>query len=619
MATRRLGQVALGVTLLLSAVLVFGSASAAPVVYPFTYIITASGSETITVYPDQTFTWWARTAATEFWWQRINNAANKSIDHSGYRLTHYDTLYPPAGCNIVDWHYTVNVSSHGGSDSGSYVDSNALNIRSFTGGYYTYQQYCCRWFFGQCWQWCYAPVTYPGQYAATYSVDCDCQQQTPVTQEHGPFSAAVNATQSVLTLGQFGPPPPQHGGSIIGPSLSVWDDSVTVDTWPAGDQAQARTTASETATRSWTATEDGAGEVSYADGDKYIADATLNAPNGDTVWTVELTGGGDHVAVWLDGNRLYARTLNTPPTADAGGPYAADEGRPLTFDASASSDNETPDALRYGWDFNNDGTPDVFAAVTDHSFADGPADNPVTLTVCDPDDACASDTTTVRVANLPPLVAAGDDVTALRNAPIDLAGTWLDAAGALDQPFTWQWTLPDGTPGGTGDAGDTARATTGFALQGTYALTLTVRDADGDAGHDTLTVTVLNQPPVCTAARATPDRLWPVNHKFTNVTLGGLSDADGDPLALTISGVWQDEPVDSHGDGRNTPDAIIRGAAVDLRAERAGDGNGRIYHVLFTADDGHGGVCSGDVTVGVPHSSQVTAVDDGPTYLSTTP
>jgi hypothetical protein len=56
------------------------------------------------------------------------------------------------------------------------------------------------------------------------------------------------------------------------------------------------------------------------------------------------------------------------------------------------------------------------------------------------------------------------------------------------------------------------------------------------------------------------------------------------------------------GDGDTCPDATGVGSAVaQLRAERAGGGDGRVYHVGFTADDGQGGQCSGAVTVCVPH------------------
>jgi hypothetical protein len=60
---------------------------------------------------------------------------------------------------------------------------------------------------------------------------------------------------------------------------------------------------------------------------------------------------------------------------------------------------------------------------------------------------------------------------------------------------------------------------------------------------------------------------------------------------------------------------------AEVRAERDGGGNGRVYHISFTADDGHGGTCSGEVLVGVPHDQGVEGdpADDGALYDSTIP
>ncbi|MBI2877021.1 MAG: hypothetical protein HYY20_09085 [Candidatus Tectomicrobia bacterium] len=51
----------------------------------------------------------------------------------------------------------------------------------------------------------------------------------------------------------------------------------------------------------------------------------------------------------------------------------------------------------------------------------------------------------------------------------------------------------------------------------------------------------------------------------------------------------QDAPVNGLGDGDTSPDAVLQGSSVLLRAERSGQGNGRVYAVHFTADDGLGG------------------------------
>lgn len=115
--------------------------------------------------------------------------------------------------------------------------------------------------------------------------------------------------------------------------------------------------------------------------------------------------------------------------------------------------------------------------------------------------------------------------------------------------------------------------------------------------------------------------LWPVNHKTRSVDILGVTDPEGDAVTITIDAVFQDELVDApgSGDGPTTPDAVGVGTSTAmLRAERAGNGNGRVYHVLFTARAASG-TCSGEVLVGAPTSQgrKGAPVDDGPLYDST--
>jgi hypothetical protein len=126
-----------------------------------------------------------------------------------------------------------------------------------------------------------------------------------------------------------------------------------------------------------------------------------------------------------------------------------------------------------------------------------------------------------------------------------------------------------------------------------------------------------NQPPDCSKVSAGPN-LWPPNHKFRKVTLSGLTDPDGDAVTLTITGVTQDEPLNALGDGNFAPDAILSGNDLQLRAERSGLGDGRVYRIAFTGSDGNGGTCSGVATVGVPHDQGAhdTPIDSGGVYNS---
>ena len=115
---------------------------------------------------------------------------------------------------------------------------------------------------------------------------------------------------------------------------------------------------------------------------------------------------------------------------------------------------------------------------------------------------------------------------------------------------------------------------------------------------------------------------WPVNHSLATVDVLGVTDPDGDGVTITVDSIFQDEPIDGLGDGDTSPDGFGVGTSTaQVRAERAGNGNGRVYHIGFTADDGHGGACSGEVLVSVPKSQAASgaAVDDGALYDSTQP
>ena len=129
-----------------------------------------------------------------------------------------------------------------------------------------------------------------------------------------------------------------------------------------------------------------------------------------------------------------------------------------------------------------------------------------------------------------------------------------------------------------------------------------------------------NIPPNCSNAVASLDLLWPPNHEYVPISIQGVTDPDGDPVVITIVGIFQDEPVDNLGDGATFPDGDGVGTGVAMiRAERDGGGNGRVYHIGFEAVDTFGNVCSGEVLVGVQHrrGMQNTPIDDGPIFDST--
>jgi hypothetical protein len=127
-----------------------------------------------------------------------------------------------------------------------------------------------------------------------------------------------------------------------------------------------------------------------------------------------------------------------------------------------------------------------------------------------------------------------------------------------------------------------------------------------------------NASPVCDAAVAGRPLLLIANHRFVPVRIRRVTDPEGDRVQIRIDGIRQDEAVDAPGSGRTAPDGRGVGRSVaHVRAERVAGGNGRVYHIAFTATDRYGGTCSGDVTVDVPVLRNGPAVDDGPLFDST--
>jgi hypothetical protein len=241
------------------------------------------------------------------------------------------------------------------------------------------------------------------------------------------------------------------------------------------------------------------------------------------------------------------------------------------------------------------------------------------------------------VGNSSPVANAGSDQTVTEGTLVNLDGsTCSDPDGSDTLSFDWTEPVPlsdntSPTPSFTAPAVGPGGATLEFDL--------TVTDDDpvnpkSDTDQVVITVQNANDPPNCGLATAScPEStiknnnectLWPPNHRMVSVGISGVTDPDNNAVTIQITGVTQDEPVDGGGDGDTTPDAVISGDEVLLRAERTGltgglQENGRVYLVNFSVDDGQGGVCSGSVAVGVPHDRRDTPIDDGQNYDSTLP
>jgi hypothetical protein len=161
---------------------------------------------------------------------------------------------------------------------------------------------------------------------------------------------------------------------------------------------------------------------------------------------------------------------------------------------------------------------------------------------------------------------------------------------------------------------------TGDGGGGLDSIVASFQDVAGGTVESNVVHRLWNTPPDCSTAEAEPDSLWPPNHKFRDVAVAGVIDDDGDSIAIVIDGIRQDEAVDGDGDGDTSPDGMGVGTdTAQVRSERAGPGDGRVYHIEFTATDNHGAECSSSVTVCVPHDTGHGGgcVDQGPLFDST--
>lgn len=108
-------------------------------------------------------------------------------------------------------------------------------------------------------------------------------------------------------------------------------------------------------------------------------------------------------------------------------------------------------------------------------------------------------------------------------------------------------------------------------------------------------------PPSISNVVVNPSELWPANHKMKDITVGYTS-TDNFPAPVTCSlTVSSNEPVTSASD-ETTPDWLVTNSnAAKLRAERSGEGDGRVYTLTVTCTDAQGNSASRTATVTVPH------------------
>ncbi|MFC0624326.1 M36 family metallopeptidase [Kribbella deserti] len=249
------------------------------------------------------------------------------------------------------------------------------------------------------------------------------------------------------------------------------------------------------------------------------------------------------------------------PTPVITGPATVAEGSAIQFSGTSSTvGGDAGDTLKYAWDLDNDGQfDDSVSATPSWTFGDNGA-RTVRLWVSNTAGYSNVTTHAVTVTNVAPTVTIDPNqlATAVENNSLTVKATFTDP-GWLD---TFASTLTPGTPYLPGVAGTVAtnplappapvtgqtQASITYGDNGTYKLSVSVSDDDGDTGSDLLQVTVSNKNPLATIDDSNAVMINGVPTVFADAgQLVQLSAGITDPGSDDLSSQW------NWGDGNLSP------------------------------------------------------------------
>jgi predicted outer membrane repeat protein len=439
----------------------------------------------------------------------------------------------------------------------------------------------------------------------------------------GGDSASVSVATTMLSVGNHTVALTVSGacGSVT-KSATLTVQETTTATVP-NDQ-----TVCQGANASFSTTASGTGPFHYT----WTVDG--NAVGGDSasvsIQTGSLSGGSHQVAVTVSGTcgsvtRTATLNVNTSPIVTTNPASQQVISGNATFTAAASG---TP-APTVQWQVSTNGgasfTNISGATSTTLTFAvnssmNGNQYRAVFTNACGTATTSAATLTTCS----PPMVTANP--ASVADACVGQVVNFTASAGGTPAP-TVQWQVS--TNGGasftniSGATSNTLSVTASVAVRNNkYRAVFT--NACGTDTSSAATLGVDTIAPTITLSKTTMS-LWPPDHKYETINLSdfvsGASDNCGGNLlgSVVIASVTSDEVEDNPngGDGATLNDIVIAPncKSVQLRAERDGNLNGRVYTITFRVTDSAGNVRTATATVTVPHSqNNGSAVNDGPHY-----
>ncbi len=253
-------------------------------------------------------------------------------------------------------------------------------------------------------------------------------------------------------------------GSFLTFTITATDDDEDSLTYSASGLPTGASFNIDTQVFSWTPTDDDTDPVvTFTVGDGYMEDSE------DVTITVS----------------------NADPVVETGVDQTADEGELVTigptFTDAGSADTHTA-TVNWGDESSVDNLGSVTSPITNTHIYSDDGSYIVTVTVTDDDGGIGSDTLTVIVNNVAPVVDAGADQDILVVDTVTLTSSFDDVGVGDTHTVIINW--DDGNIDDLGTVTSPISFPHTYTDNGVYTVTVTVTDNDLDGGSDTLTVTV---------------------------------------------------------------------------------------------------------------------------------
>ena len=298
-------------------------------------------------------------------------------------------------------------------------------------------------------------------------------------------------------------------------------------------------------------------------------------------------------------------SLNEPPVLVPIGANQTNEGQLLEFTVSATdpdSDNLTYSAsnLPTGATFNVSIDFPTFSWTPTYDQA---GDHEVQFEVTD-GDLFDSENITITVfnVNLAPVLDPIGNNTVNENETLTFNVLATDPDG---DTLTYLAPIASNLPTGATFNGSTSTFswTPTYDQAGDHEVRFEVTDGYlSDSENITITVLNVNRQPVIESVTADPDRLWPPNHKYVDVTIiMDVTDPDDYGDIADILGVTY-SVTDEYGIYDVVETDLPEDGVISLVAERyGGDRDGRVYTITVTVYDAGELSNSASVEILVPH------------------